>query len=46
MRASTELVNFVKTGELIGHEAAKHPKAINAKIYVILTRMKIESTSG
>lgn len=30
MRASTELVNLVKTGELIGHESPKHVKPINA----------------
>ena len=30
MRASTELINLVKTGELIGHESAKHTKPINA----------------
>lgn len=30
MRASTELINLVKTGELIGHESAKHTKPVNA----------------
>lgn len=30
MRASTELTNLVKTGELIGHESAKHTKPVNA----------------
>lgn len=30
MRASTELTNLVKTGELIGHETAKHTKPVNA----------------
>ena len=30
MRASTELINLVKTGELIGHESAKHIKPVNA----------------
>lgn len=30
MRASTELINLVKTGDLIGHESAKHTKPVNA----------------
>lgn len=33
MRAVTELINMVKTGNLIAHETAKHPKPFNVNGY-------------